>query len=115
MIVFDENVEAYWVGLIKSKGYETYSIKDSNAGISDKEVLEIVKAKCGILITEDKDFGELIFSYGIKDVSVILMRYDQPQYELIEFHVLKCLEDYFNEPETCFITISKSKIRTRRI
>jgi predicted nuclease of predicted toxin-antitoxin system len=77
--------------------------------------LDVVKNLRGLLITEDKDFGELVFSHGIEGVSVILMRYDQPQYVLIEADVLKCLEDYFSDPVTCFITITKNKIRRRRI
>ena len=115
MIVFDENVEAHWIKLAKSKGYEIYSIKENSPGVSDIEVLEIARIHKALLITEDKDFGELIFSYGIQGVSVLLMRYDQPQYELIEEHVMQCLEDYFEAPQTCFITVSRNKIRTRRI
>jgi predicted nuclease of predicted toxin-antitoxin system len=115
VIIIDENVETYWIELIRSKGYEILSIKESNSGISDKEVLEIARMNKGLLMTEDKDFGELVFSYGIQGVSVLLMRYDQPQYELIENHVLKCLEEYFTKPETSFITISRNKIRIRRI
>ena len=115
MIIFDENVEIYWIELIRSKGYETLSIKESFSGIDDREVLEIAKKRKGILITEDKDFGELVFSYGIQGVSVLLMRYDQPQYELIENHVLQCLKEYFEAPETCFITVSRHKIRIRKI
>jgi predicted nuclease of predicted toxin-antitoxin system len=61
MITFDENVEDYWIALIKSKGYETFSIKENYPGISDKEVLEVVRNLGGLLITEDKDFGELVF------------------------------------------------------
>ena len=101
--------------LIKEKGYETFSIKEKHPGISDKEVLDVVRNLGGLLITEDKDFGELVFSHGIEGVSVMLMRYDQPQYDLIEAYVLKCLEDYFSDPITCFITITKNKIKTRRI
>jgi predicted nuclease of predicted toxin-antitoxin system len=92
MIIFDENLEAYWIELIKGKGYDTFSIKENNPGISDREVLDIVKNFVGLLITEDKDFGELIESY-----------------------VLKSIESYFNDPDTCFITVTKNKIRTRRI
>jgi predicted nuclease of predicted toxin-antitoxin system len=77
--------------------YKVYSIKAYHPGISDRGVLEIVKEFKGILITEDKDFGELIFSYGMADVSVLLMRYDQPQYHLIEEYVLKCLHNYFSD------------------
>ena len=83
MIVFDENVENYWIQLIKNKGYQYISIRDNNAGITYKEVVEIVKKHKGLLITEDKDFGELIFSHGIDGLSVLFMRYDQPNYEQI--------------------------------
>ena len=115
MIIFYENVETYWIELARRKGYEIYSVKESSPGIPDTEVLEVARIRKGLLITEDKDFGELVFSYGIQGVSVLLMRYDQPQYELIEQHVLQCIEEYFKDPQICFITVSRNKIRTRRI
>ena len=43
------------------------------------------------------------------------MRYDQPQYNQIEKHFLKCIDDYMANPEICFITITKNKIRNRKI
>jgi predicted nuclease of predicted toxin-antitoxin system len=52
-------------------GHEVYSIREHQQGISDRMVIETVKLKKGFLITEDKDFGELIFSHGIRDCSVI--------------------------------------------
>jgi hypothetical protein len=29
MIIFDENLETYWMELIKAQGYETFSIKEN--------------------------------------------------------------------------------------
>lgn len=115
MIIFDENVESYWIQLIKSKGIEYFSIRENCYGISDKEVIEIAREKQGLLITEDKDFGELLFSHGIEKVSVLFMRYDQPQYQQIEEYFLTCIENYNRNPELCFITITKNKIRNRKI
>jgi len=45
--------------------YLVYSIREHHQGINDRMVVETVKSKNGLLITEDKDFGELIFSHGI--------------------------------------------------
>lgn len=115
MIVLDENVETYWIDLVKSKGYEYLSIRENCPGISDRDVVEIVRKYKGLLVTEDKDFGELIFSYGVEQVSILFMRYDQPDYKQIENFVLKSIQDYLNNSETCFITITKSKIRYRKI
>jgi predicted nuclease of predicted toxin-antitoxin system len=115
MIIFDENVEEYWIQLVKSKGYEYFSIREHFHGISDTEVIELVRKHKGLLITEDKDFGELLFSHGIEKVSVLFMRYDQPQYYQIEKYFLKSVDDFINNQEVCFITITKNKIRTRRM
>jgi predicted nuclease of predicted toxin-antitoxin system len=111
MIIFDENVERYWINLIQSLGYPSISIAEKFPGISDRKVVEIVKSYEGLLITEDKDFGELIFAYGITRVSVILLRYDQPQYEQIEKSLLLCIKEYFDNPKSKYITITKKKIR----
>ena len=115
MIIFDENIEEHWIQLAKQAGLDYFSIRESNSGITDREVIEIAKSKQGLIVTEDKDFGELIFSYGIKNVSVIFMRYDQPQYSQIEHYFIRCLLDYLENPQTCFITISKNKIRKRKM
>lgn len=114
MIIVDENVEEYWIRLISSNGWPYYSIRDNCPGISDNEVIEVARRLGGLLITEDKDFGELIFSHKIDHVSVLFMRYDQPLYDQIEAFVVQCITDYFINPEPCFMTISKHKIRSRK-
>jgi predicted nuclease of predicted toxin-antitoxin system len=115
MIVFDENVEEHWIQLIKTGGYDYYSIRENCPGVEDIKVIEIAKQKKGLLITEDKDFGELLFSHGVDKVAVLFMRYDQPQYEQIENYFLKCIDDYLSNPTIRFMTITKNKIRIRKM
>jgi len=115
MIILDENVEAYWIQLVKKNGHDYLSIGESHSGISDQEVVEIAKKYKGLLITEDKDFGELVFSHGIANVSILFMRYDQPNYHQIEKSFLRCIDDYLKNQEVCFITITKTKIRYRKM
>lgn len=74
MIIIDENVGQELINQLVGFGYEVYSIREHQQGISDNLVIEIAKLKKGVLITEDKDFGELIFSHDIKDCSVIFLR-----------------------------------------
>lgn len=95
--------------------YEVFSIRKHHPGISDRKVIELVKRKKGILVTEDKDFGELVFSHNIKDCSVILLRYSKSDFEQIKRNLLKVLEIYYNNPGHYFITITKNKTRIRNI
>lgn len=74
MIIIDENVGQELINQLVGFGHEVYSIREHQQGISDNLVIEIAKLKKGVLITEDKDFGELIFSHDIKDCSVIFLR-----------------------------------------
>jgi predicted nuclease of predicted toxin-antitoxin system len=82
MIIFDENIEEFWINLAKENLINFISIRDSYSGLTDIEVIELASKFNGLIVTEDKDFGELVFSYGYK-CSVLLIRYDKPLYDQI--------------------------------
>lgn len=114
MIVVDENVDQVLIDNL-SKDYEVISIRESNPGISDREVIKIAKSERALLLTEDKDFGELVFSHNIRDCSVIFLRYDKSEYEKVEKNILNVLEYYDKNQGHYFITITAKKIRINRI
>ncbi len=115
MIIADENLERYWIELLRSKQYEVLSIAESYPHITDLEVAALTQQHKGILITEDKDFGELVFAYGISNLSVVFLRYDQPEHSQIENELITIIEKYQHHETPHFITISKNKIRIRKI
>ncbi|MBN8651578.1 MAG: DUF5615 family PIN-like protein [Cytophagales bacterium] len=115
MIIADENLERYWIELLRKKHHQVLSIAETHPRLSDPEVAELAQQHKGILITEDKDFGELIFAYGITNLSVVFIRYDQPEYHQIENGLLEVVEKYQYQETPHFITISKNKIRIRKI
>jgi predicted nuclease of predicted toxin-antitoxin system len=115
MIIIDENVEQFWIDAIRTKNYKVVSISELHPQISDTSVVDIVKQHKGILITEDKDFGELVFAHGIAGLTIVFLRYDQPQYELIEQRVFDVLAEYLDKKDFYFITITKNRTRIRKI
>lgn len=115
MIIADENIEQHWIDLLRANGYEVFSIREKLAGISDEEVAAIAQDHNGILLTEDKDFGELVFAHGIKGLSVIFLRYDQPLYHQIEHSVIQVVSSYYSAQQNYFITITAAAIRVRSI
>ena len=115
MIIADENVEKYWIDLLRSSLYQVYSIREENPGISDTEIIALVKDRKGILLTEDKDFGELVFAHSFKDISIIFLRYDQPLYDTVEKKLLSAIELYHDSDIPVFITVTKNKTRVNRL
>ena len=114
-ILADESVDYPVVEALRAQSFDVKYIAECGAGLSDNDVLRYAETESRILLTADKDFGELLFSHGIEKIAVLFIRYDQPQYNQIENYLLKCIEDYLNNPEVSFITITKNKIRTRKI
>lgn len=115
MIVIDENVEQYWIDRIANLGFEYISVRHEHKGLSDIDVIGIVTKVNGLLITEDKDFGELVFSHKIRGASVLFLRYDQPNYGQIEHQLIRILEAFMNGEVSGFITLTKNKVRIRKI
>ncbi len=60
-IVADENVDRRVIDWLQAVGHHVISISRENPSIIDSEVLAIANRERALLITEDKDFGELVF------------------------------------------------------
>ncbi len=60
-LLADENVERSIVVELSKKGFNVDYIREISPGISDDEVIRLANKKKAILLTSDKDFGELVF------------------------------------------------------
>lgn len=76
-ILADESVERPIVLRLRSEGHQVLYIAEIAPGITDPEVLEIAYKEQALLITVDKDFGDLIFRKHYKSVGVILVRFPE--------------------------------------
>lgn len=116
MIIANENIDSSLVLKLRDFGFEVFSIKENLRGESDKNIIQLTKGKKGILITEDKDFGEWVFAHDIRDCSIVFLRYKNVlEYEIMEDKVLDLLKNLIDEPTHKFITITHNKIRIREI
>ena len=114
-IIADENIHFRFIKTLETHHYEVISIATSNASISDIEVIEATFQQSGILITEDKDFGELVFAYGLSKVTVVFLRYRLAELNKIEENLIKVIAEYAEKEEKYFIVITSVKIRIRNI
>ncbi len=75
-ILANENVPLASVDYLSAAGFDIISLTRLSPGIDDKAVLQMAREQGRILITFDRDYGELIYRQGL-DVpfSVIYMRF----------------------------------------
>lgn len=67
------NVVENWV---ESQGFDVLKIRSVNPKMSDLKILELALEEKRIVITMDKDFGELVFRSQKKHHGVLLLRLD---------------------------------------
>jgi predicted nuclease of predicted toxin-antitoxin system len=70
----DDNVDRQIADCLRSIGHHVEYVAEKDAGISDDEVLEMANEKTALLLTADKDFGELVFRQRRVTSGVVLIR-----------------------------------------
>ncbi len=71
----DENIPTDLINWIKSQGYEASSVIEENlCGTSDINIIQKCLVLNRIILTQDNDFGKLIFTTSISFYSVIYLR-----------------------------------------
>ena len=73
-IVADESVDYGIVKLLRAEKLNVLAISEEHSGITDFEVLEFAVKRNALLITEDKDFGELAFRLKYQHKGILLIR-----------------------------------------
>lgn len=72
-ILANENIPQEAVEALRQKGHDVAWIRTLNPGISDRHILELAQAEDRILVTFDKDFGELAYRFKLPASSGIIL------------------------------------------
>lgn len=111
----DESVDFPIVKLMRGLGYKIDAVVEFSAGVPDIEVLEIANEKEAILITMDKDFGELVYRNKHNTFGVVLLRINylesNKQLEIIN----ELLDKYVDELFGKFTVVQENNVRIRII
>ncbi|MFQ5739316.1 MAG: DUF5615 family PIN-like protein [Acidobacteriota bacterium] len=59
--VADENVDSSIVTALRDSGHDVWYVAEEKRGIEDDEVLQKAAGENALLLTGDKDFGDLVF------------------------------------------------------
>ncbi len=80
----DESVNKNLIIASRMAGHSVFSVAEECAGISDEKIAMLSLSPPGIIISEDKDFSELVYHYKVSVIGVILLRYSPSEIETIK-------------------------------
>ena len=96
---------------LREQNYEVFSIYDQLRGADNEAILRKAQIENYILITNDKDFGALIFQKGQKHKGIKLLRLENEKIENKIAVLSQILEKYTDKVSNHFIIASEKIIR----
>jgi predicted nuclease of predicted toxin-antitoxin system len=109
----DENVSRLVIQRLRAGGFDVASIMEETSGVSDTAVLEIAGSGARILITEDRDFGELVIRQKLAVRGVVLLELDRLSNLGEADRVSEIVQAYLNKLEGNLVVVEPSRVRIR--
>jgi len=112
-ILANENVPATVIRALRERGHEVLSVKESMRGVGDDVILARAQTESCVVVTHDKDFGELAFRFGLRATcGVVLFRLSGTDPEGDNQRALEALES-LRDWEGHFTVVEQHRIRMR--
>ena len=79
-LICNENIAATVINSLRNRGHDVVSVKESMPGATDAAILVRARAESRLVITHDKDFGELAFHHSLPATcGIVLFRLAGPE------------------------------------
>ena len=112
-ILADENVAKDIVGWLRSIGHDVLFAAEAQPGALDTDWTTRSEREQRLILTSDKDFGELVFRDGLTSHGIALLRLD----DLTVSQILSRLQAVWSvveaNPSGHFIVITETRVRVR--
>ncbi len=114
-IVADECVDDEIVLRLRNDGHQVSYVAEVSPGILDEDVLILADNKDTLLLTADKDFGELIFRQGLVKRGILLYRLAELS-KLAKADIISVvIAEHGDELLGAFSVLTEKAIRIRKV
>lgn len=114
-LLADENIDQRLVSSLRLAGIFVYSVAESSPGITDEEVMRLSENLSAMILTDDKDFGEIVFRKQRSCRGIVLLRLTGVDYSRKADHVIQVIDRYGSEMIGKFVVITAERVRIRKL
>jgi predicted nuclease of predicted toxin-antitoxin system len=107
----DENCDSEVVRALQRDGHDVLSVSDISPRAEDAVVITLAIREKRILLTEDKDFGQLVYAHGEERAGVIFLRYPTSARRQIVGDVIQLVKQHGEKLFGCFVTVQPGRVR----
>ena len=100
---------------LEDQGYDSKFVRSIDPRLPDQEIIKIAAMEDRMIITMDKDFGELVYHSALDHCGVILLRLEDAS-GIEKLEVMKeIISKYSEQIKNHFCVYQKGKFRVRNI
>lgn len=114
-LLADENVHAALVSWLRASGHDVVYAAEALSGQSDDAILEQARTDDRVIVTDDKDFGELVVHRRRAIPGVLLLRQADADIESRRQRLEAAWPDLEPVLRGHFVVVSDTRIRVRPI
>lgn len=100
--------------ILKMKGHDVKSILDIDPEMTDLFILRLALTDKRIVVTMDKDFGELVFNSGLDHEGVLLLRLEDMNGQMKSEIINNIIEKFSDKIQGNFCVYKKGRFRIRQ-
>ena len=113
-IIADENIDRPIIERLRAEEHYVWYIAEMASGIGDDLVLDLANQETAMLLTADKDFGELVYRQQRLNHGVVLIRLAGLSAEHKADIVIDVIGKRSEELPDAFTVITQKTVRIRR-
>jgi predicted nuclease of predicted toxin-antitoxin system len=107
----DECCDFAVVRTLRAQGHDILAVSEFQTRSVDSELMNLAFSENRILLTEDKDFGWLVFAGGHNSPGVILIRFPASARDLLPEAISKLVSRHAAELPGTFVVLQPGSVR----
>ena len=110
----DESCDFNLVRALRKAGHDVTAVCEISPRAGDIEVIELAVREERVLLTEDKDFGQLVFAHGKEARGVVFLRYPVSVRQKLSQEVIRLIKQHGKKLAGCFVVVEPGRVRISR-
>jgi len=111
----DESCDGRVVRALRAAGHDVQSAANDLRGAADSAVSDAAFVEGRVVVTEDRDFGQLVFVAGARSVGTILIRWPADDRDGIAHRLVEVVSTLGDRILGSFTVVQPTGVRSRRI
>jgi predicted nuclease of predicted toxin-antitoxin system len=99
---------------LRQEGYDLKAVRAIDPRLPDEAIIHLAIAENRMIVTMDKDFGELVYRWRHAHAGVLLLRMEEATGQEKAEAVAQILEQYSEQIKGRFCVCRKGRLRIRR-